>query len=68
MHSRRQIRWGRYSMPGLRAASIVEPDTSRRIYQCHGYIKQIKPALGSERYFRCGASAQARSVDLVISY
>jgi hypothetical protein len=26
--------------------SIVKPDTSRRIYQCHGFIKQIKPALG----------------------
>jgi hypothetical protein len=33
-------------MPRLRVPSIVEPDTSRRIYQRHGYIKQIKPAVG----------------------
>jgi hypothetical protein len=50
---------GLFSMPRLRATSIVEPDTSRRIYQRHGYIKQIKPAVGERACFRSGASAQA---------
>jgi hypothetical protein len=34
----------RYVVPVQSATSIVDPDTSRRIYQRHGYIKQIKPA------------------------
>jgi hypothetical protein len=46
VHSGRQIPSGCFSMPRLRTTSIVEPDTSRRIYQRHGYIKQIKPTVG----------------------
>ena len=36
---------GLFFNASIKGASIVEPDTSRRIYQRHGCIKQIKPAV-----------------------